>query len=957
VPSSTVLDRPTAGWVGHEALFLPAEPARRSHFGLWRPDGPAPDTKGTTTVEVVVATASSVRRRPATLSLVSMGDAIDRLAALELDDELGDSLVAWATVVQVGLGFVARGLLIPAMTSNGDDTWRVGPLTAADEAELTELAELLPPTAYRQAEPARRGQPLQLPDPRRLVVACIDAVADTMVRTSAAPATTDDPAFASVEAIAVDAWPGWLEAAGRGYAAAGARPIIRLDLAEDDDDLDDDEEDDGGELVAPPLRATLQLRSAIDPSLIVDASDLWDAPPSVLVRLGDDTETDLLLALRRGAQVWPPLDRTLQQARPSRVDLHDDEVADLFGPVMDRLTAAGFEVLWPAEALRRDALDVKAVAGTPAPAAATTSGLDMTTMLDFRWRVALDGSELTVDELAQLADAKRPLVRLRGRWIVADAALLEKLRRPTRPLRANDALAGALSGTIDVDGEPVAIEVEGPLTSLAERLRHGDPARELAEPTGLAAVLRPYQRRGLAWMAEMASLGVGGCLADDMGLGKTVQLIALHLHRAASLPAAERRPTLVVCPTSLLGNWERELHRFAPTIPVRRYHGGDRHLDEVAADEVVLVTYGLVRRDHATLAETAWGLVVADEAQQIKNPLSRTARAIRTLPAAARLALTGTPVENRLTELWAILDWTTPGLLGPLEEFRRRVAIPIERHRDPEATERLARVVQPFLLRRRKSDPAIAPELPPKTETDDVVTLTAEQVSLYEAVATETLAQIAAAEGINRRGLVLKLITALKQVTNHPAQYLKEAGPIEGRSGKLALLDELLDVIVDEGEAALVFTQYVEMGRLLEAHLTARGLEPLFLHGRTSVTKRDELVDRFQSGEAPVFVLSLKAAGVGLNLTRASHVVHYDRWWNPAVEDQATDRAYRIGQTQPVQVHRLISEGTIEDRVAGLLTAKRELAESVVGTGEAWLTELSDDDLADLVTLGRTDGA
>jgi SNF2 family DNA or RNA helicase len=363
------------------------------------------------------------------------------------------------------------------------------------------------------------------------------------------------------------------------------------------------------------------------------------------------------------------------------------------------------------------------------------------------------------------------------------------------------------------------------------------------------------------------------------------------------------------------------------------------------------VTYGVVRRDVDALAETTWGLVVADEAQQIKNPLSRTARAIRQVPGAARLALTGTPVENRLSELWAILDWTTPGLLGPLEEFRRQVAVPIERHRDPEATERLARVVQPFLLRRRKSDPTIAPELPPKTETDDVVALTAEQMSLYEAVATDTLAQIADAEGINRRGLVLKLITGLKQVTNHPAQYLKEAGPIEGRSGKLAMLDELLGVIVDEGQSALVFTQYVEMGRLLEQHLTDRGWRPLFLHGRTSVKRREELVDQFQAGQSPVFVLSLKAAGVGLNLTRASHVIHYDRWWNPAVEDQATDRAYRIGQTQPVQVHRLISEGTIEDRVAGLLAAKRELAESVVGTGEAWLTELSDEDLADLVAL------
>jgi SNF2 family DNA or RNA helicase len=448
----------------------------------------------------------------------------------------------------------------------------------------------------------------------------------------------------------------------------------------------------------------------------------------------------------------------------------------------------------------------------------------------------------------------------------------------------------------------------------------------------------------------MCELGLGGCLADDMGLGKTVQVIALHLHRRS----LEAGPTLVVCPTSLLGNWERELARFAPDVPVRRYHGGDRHLEELAADEVVLVTYGVVRRDRAVLAEVGWGLVVADEAQHAKNPLSRTARELRAIQAPARVALTGTPVENRLTELWSILDWTTPGLLGPLERFRRSLAVPVERYRDAAATERLARMVRPFLLRRRKSDPRIAPELPAKTETDRVVPLTPEQATLYEAVVRETLAKIAASEGIERRGLVLGLLTALKQICNHPAQYLHEAAPLPGRSGKLAALDELLDVILAEGEAALVFSQYVEMCRLIRAHLADRGVPTLFLHGRVPARRREELVARFQDGGAAVFLLSLKAGGVGLNLTRATHVVHYDRWWNPAVEDQATDRAYRIGQDRPVQVHRLVTEGTLEDRIAALLASKRGLAEAVVGAGEAWITELSDAELAELVSLQRT---
>ncbi|MFC9062327.1 DEAD/DEAH box helicase, partial [Streptomyces sp. NPDC057074] len=446
------------------------------------------------------------------------------------------------------------------------------------------------------------------------------------------------------------------------------------------------------------------------------------------------------------------------------------------------------------------------------------------------------------------------------------------------------------------------------------------------------------------------SLGLGCCLADDMGLGKTITLIALHLHRQTDPAAAG--PTLVVCPTSLMGNWQREIERFAPGTPVRRFHGTRRDLNGLADGEFVLTTYGTMRLDTERLAAVPWGMVVADEAQHVKNPYSETARQLRSLGARARVALTGTPVENNLSELWAILDWATPGLLGRLGTFRRQYAQAVESGEDPAAAERLARLVRPFLLRRRKSDPGIAPELPPKTETDRPVSLTAEQAGLYEAVVREALAEIAGADSMARRGMIVKLLTSLKQICNHPAQFLKEDRPrIGGRSGKLELLDELLDTILAEEASVLVFTQYVQMARLLERHLAARGVASLFLHGGTSVTARESMVRRFQEGEVPVFLLSLKAAGTGLNLTRAEHVVHYDRWWNPAVEAQATDRAYRIGQTRPVQVHRLVAEGTIEDRIAALLHRKRELAEAVLGTGEAAFTELTDAQLADLVEL------
>jgi SNF2 family DNA or RNA helicase len=470
-------------------------------------------------------------------------------------------------------------------------------------------------------------------------------------------------------------------------------------------------------------------------------------------------------------------------------------------------------------------------------------------------------------------------------------------------------------------------------------------------------VLRDYQRDGLDWLAGLTGLGLGACLADDMGLGKTVTLIALHLHRAETLPPghAGLGPTLVVCPASLLGNWEAEIARFAPGVACRRFHGGTRSLQGLETG-FVLTTYGTMRVSAEALGGVAWGMVVADEAQHVKNPRSSTARALRTIDADARVALTGTPVENELTELWAILDWAIPGLLGSRNAFRKAWAQPIESGVDPAVARRFADLVGPFLLRRRKSDPGIAPELPAKTETDHPLGLTREQAVLYETFVRDTMERIERSDELVRRGLVLALLTGLKQICNHPAQFLKQAGGrLQGRSEKLDLVDELLATVLAEGGAALVFTQYVAMARLLEQHLTRAGVAVQLLHGGTPVREREAMVARFQAvpeGEpAPVFLLSLKAGGTGLNLTRADHVVHFDRWWNPAVEEQATDRAYRIGQTKPVQVHRLITRGTIEERIGELLARKRSVADAVLSGGEAALTELSDRELRDLVSL------
>ena len=938
------------------ATFVAADPPREGWLALWPLAAGAEGRDAARRLtpadelELAVPAGAQIRRKKVAVHRIPLAEALDALVELPAGADVGRSVRAWAAAARIAVELVARGRLQPGVTPTGVDTWRVGPLDPDDHRRQGELARALPPEAHACALEGPR--PTRIGSASAAVAAFTDAVADLLPRTASAPTAAGHGSFAIGPTWSIDtAASGTHPLAGPAAAwLAALRPsadavvvALRLEPPFDEED---------------PFRAALQLQSATDPSLVLDAADLWAAPEVVLERFPDG-ETDLLLALRRGARTWPPLQRLLDEARPTALEVSDEEADDLLGPVVDDLAGAGIQVLWPKELV--DDLTVRAVASsTPSPAGVADTGFSLEDLLELRWTATLDGEALTPAELSALADAKRPVVRLRGRWVRADPERLARLRQRRR-LSAGEVLAASLGGELVVDGETLEVELEGPLAGLTERLAAFDPARALPAPAGLDAELRPYQQRGVAWLAEMADLGLGGVLADDMGLGKTVQLLALHLHRHPPASAtdgedATGRPTLVVCPASVLANWEREADRFAPSIPVRRYHGAGRNLEDLAPNELVVATYGMVRRDAERLAAVHWGLIAADEAQAVKNPLARTAKALRRLPADARFALTGTPVENRLTELWALLDWTTPGLLGPLEPFRRKVALPIERYRDPEVTEALTRVTRPFLLRRRKSDPTIVPELPPKTEVDRVVPLSVEQASLYKAVTEEALATIAESEGIERRGLVLKLLTALKQICNHPAQYLHQPGPLVDRSGKLDATVELLDIIADEGAAALVFTQYVEMGRLLDQHLGAHGLRTFFLHGSLGVRRRQELVDRFQAGEADAFVISLKAGGTGLNLTQASHVVHFDRWWNPAVEDQASDRAWRIGQDRPVTVHRLICEGTVEDRIAALLEDKRALADAVVGSGEGWISELDDRALADLVRLAEPNG-
>ena len=871
---------------------------------------------------------------------------------------------------------VARARVLPTVARHGPGLgvamWR--PIvTGADAEWLRAAASARPPVSIAADQP-------------QSVAAAVDALVDAVVRSRLAqPASKPRKAAkaqtpwraaligpgrvfrapdAEVSALA-DALAQWAsEALGGGAVRACFRLVEpAAPLPADGASVD---EDDG-------WRLEFALQAADEPSLVVDADQVWRSKGSLraLARHVPDPQETLLAELGRAVRLYPDLGRALRTAKPSVLTLGAVTAHDFLVEAVPLLVAAGFGVLlpgWWTNPSARVGARLKVSTPSQPGAVGSPAGIGQDGLVDFDWQLAVGEHTLTEQELDDLVEAQQPLVRVRGQWLYVDHERLAQarafLQRQAKSAGGRMSLGEVLHslGTPDEGpgGLPVlSVEADGWLGDLlspqsAKRLE------PVTAPPGFVGSLRPYQERGLAWLTFLEAVGMGGILADDMGLGKTIQLLALIARDLADESATGLAPTLLVCPMSLVGNWQREAARFTPHVRVHVHHGAERPRGKdfdaaVASSDLVVTTYALLARDAAALRKVPWRRLVLDEAQAVKNAATKAAVAARSIPVQHRIAVTGTPVENRLADLWSLMEFANPRLLGTPKQFKDRFATPIERHGNAEAGIRLRALTQPFTLRRLKTDSSIITDLPAKLEMEVVCSLTSEQAALYQAVVADMLERIATTDGIERRGLVLATMTKLKQVCNHPAQFLGDGSRLAGRSGKLARLEETLDEVMAAGEKALLFTQYATFGAMMRSHLSARfGREVAYLHGGVAKADRDTMVARFQDGgraTPPLFVLSLKAGGTGLNLTAANHVVHVDRWWNPAVEDQATDRAYRIGQTKPVQVRKFVCAGTLEEKIAAMIRDKRGLAASIVGTGEGWLTELSTTALRELFAL------
>jgi len=932
---------------------------------------------------------------------------------------VGRDLVFWTTAMRFAGALVAKQQFLPGMKEDqGIYSARWKPVFSGINAErLSKLSQTMPAVARaltrqeKQRDPAFPNTP---PSRTSLSVLSnfIDETVDHLIRSSMSPLgaglkpipqrDSQRKKESSVYHSLHDQWlhklrspDGVMEGASAELARFAAeveewqRPIsisaaapfrlcFRLEEPKDDGDGDKPYRGDGLSATEPgrPWYVRYLLQAVHDPSLLITAKNVWSSKDlseirSAFTSIGTFNAREYLLSsLGQAMGICPRIETSLKTSMPEGYELDSIGAYEFLTEKAMALEQAGFGMMLPAWWTRKGTrLHLNARANVKAPKSDLTgmkggSGLSLDQLVQFDWELALGKEKLSFEDLQALAKLKAPLIKIRGQWVQINAEEIKtalefwkkkgESQATVREIIQMALGAKKILGNVTFEG----ITATGWIADLLAKIEGRQTFEELTTPKGFQGTLRPYQVRGYSWLSFLRQWGIGACLADDMGLGKTIQTLAL-IQRDWQL--GTKQPVLLVCPTSVVSNWQKEASRFTPELPVMVHHGiartkGKEFKKNALNQAIVISSYALVHRDFETLKEVPWAGVVLDEAQNIKNPETKQSKAVRAFKGDYRIALTGTPVENNVGDLWSIMEFLNPNFLGTQTEFKKRFFVPIQAGRDPEAVEQLKRLTGPFILRRLKTDKTIIADLPEKMEMKVYCTLTREQASLYEAVVKETMEAIDSTEGIQRKGMVLATLSKLKQICNHPAQFLGDHSPIPERSGKLTRLTEMIEEMIEVGDRALVFSQFAEMGAILRQHLQETfGREVLFLHGAVPKEKRDRMVERFQSDEdgPPVFILSLKAGGTGLNLTRASRVVHFDRWWNPAVENQATDRAFRIGQTKNVQVHKFLCAGTLEEKIDEMIERKKEIAEGVIGTGEGWLTELSTAELKDLFALRK----
>jgi len=717
-----------------------------------------------------------------------------------------------------------------------------------------------------------------------------------------------------------------------------------------------------------------QVSPKSDPSLRLALFDYWYTSPerkAVLEgQFGENLEGKAITELCFAAQIYPKLWLALETDLPLGITLTMDEAFDFLAETAWVLQDAGYRVIvpawWTPEGQRRAKIKLRAASKGSGSAGAGKSYLNFQALVDYQYELTIGDEPVTEAEWMELVQAKTPLVRFRGQWMQLDQSRMQELMdfwQQRKDKNQQLSLLELLQMSANSDsGIEVDFDRHSTLREMMRRLQSPSEMEPQANPVNLKATLREYQQRGLSWLTYLDTLGLNGCLADDMGLGKTMQVIALLLHEREIMP--HLLPTLLIVPTSVIGNWLKEIERFAPSLQAVIHHGPDRIRDPqrfrsaIQKCDVMITSYTLARKDLELFELIDWHRVVLDEAQNIKNPKAAQTKAILKLEAEHRLALTGTPVENRLMDLWSIFNFLNPGYLGKQAQFKSSFETPIQKNNDRMKAVTLKKLVEPFILRRVKTDQSIIKDLPDKVEQKCYCNLTKEQASLYEAVVRDVEEQILLVDGMKRRGLILSTLMKLKQICNHPRQFLQDGSEFTPeRSHKLERLSEMVEEVLSEQQSLLVFTQFTEIGESLQQYFhSICHYNTYYLHGGTARPKRERMIEEFQNPdtEPSIFILSLKAGGVGITLTKANHVFHFDRWWNPAVEDQATDRAFRIGQKKNVFVHKFLALGTLEERIDQMIEDKKSIAGAIVGSDESWLTELDNEAFKKLIALNRS---